>query len=366
MGMKIKSLLLTCVAPLLLSGCDFLPFSSNPNEEKTNETANTSTSSSNEGTTQEGSQSGTSGEGQNNSSSSNEGNQENNQPSTPADPTTPVTPVDPQPTTPTETEDPDGTILRIYFSEAFYSVKSSKTINLTVEIEYAAGYNWDNCDDDIEWSTVDTSVATISKYGIVTGQTKGSTIVKAHMKNNDLWAEAKLFVINSDSDIEKTWTRMGAGDHIEEKDTIIIACPQEGKAATSEYVGHKLHSTDITFSSDKSEITDASGAAKFYVYSDYKGRGGYNVELLDGDKGQFLHASNTENVWFYSTAKASSSRWSIDWDSTNSCWDMRPATNVDGWMMYNKDIQQFANYQSNETARMFVVTLYRLTYTFKV
>ena len=389
--MKFSRLFISCLAPLILSGCDlnsFLPSSSEnlvgqtnngvsnqgSSEGKENENLNQNESKpgTSENTEHSSEESTTSNEENNENNTTTENtenneNNENNQTVTPVDPdpVTPVTPVDPTPEN-TEEDDPDGTILRMYFSESYYSVQTTKYFYVTVEIDYAGEYDWESCGDEIEWSIKDNSIATINENGKVVGQKKGSTIIQAHLKNNDLYAEVKLFVINSASDIEKSWKKMGAGDQIEEKDTIIIACPQEGKAATSEYVGHKLHSTNVTFSSDKSEITNPTGAAQFYVYSDYKNRGGYNVELLDGDKGQFLHASNTENVWLYSTAKASSSRWNINWDNENSCWDMRPATNVDGWMMYNKDIQQFANYQSNETARMFVVTLYRLTYTFKV
>ena len=339
--MKKISLFLLCIAPLALTSCsldDLMFWKKNSEAEQQEETKN---SNENQNTSNDN-------ENNQNQTSNNENNNQQNGDNTST-------------TTNPEDEDGDAKILRIYFSKDYLSVKANKTISATVDFVYADGYDWDNAEDELEWSTSDSSIATVSKYGVVQGVSKGQAILTAHTKVSNLTAKIKIFVIESESDIEKSWKKMTKDDHIEEKDTIIIACPQEGKAATGVDTGHKLHSTDVTFSNDKSEITDLNGAAKFYVYSDYKDRGGYNVELLDGDKGQFLHASNTANVWFFNTAKASSSRWNIYWNNSENCWDMRPASNVDGWMMYNSQHQKFTTYENGVSEVLHLVDIYRMT-----
>lgn len=254
----------------------------------------------------------------------------------------------------------------MYMNDAFITVKTDKYVYATVGIEYADGYDWESAGDEIEWTTSNSSIATVSSVGKVTGISKGHVTLTAKLKVSKHTCSTTIYVIENDSDITKTWKKLGSSDEINDKDTIIIACSQESKAATDVDTGHELHSTDVTLSVDKNTMTNVGGAAQFYVYRDYKGRDGYNFEVLGSDRSKFLGCTNTDNVSYFDTAKTTSTLWSLDYDSENCCWDMRSATNVDGWMMYNKDTQKFANYQSNETAFMFVVSLYRLTYTYNV
>ncbi len=242
----------------------------------------------------------------------------------------------------------------------------NKKQSAAVEIEFADGYDWNSAEDEIEWSTSNSGIATVTQHGVVTGVSKGQVTLTAKLKVSKHKCSTTIFVIENESDITKTWKKLGSTDVINDKDTIIIACSQESKAATEVDTGHELHSVDVTLSADKNTMTDVTGAAQFYVYRDYKGRDGYNFEVLNSDRSKFLGCTNTDNVSYFDTAKTTSTLWSLSYDFDNNCWDMRSATNVDGWMMYNKSTQRFANYQSNETAYMFVVSLYRLTYTYNV
>ena len=269
-------------------------------------------------------------------------------------------------TTPEEDPVINDKITGMYMNGSFITVKKNDTYSATVDIEYAEGYDWETAGDEIEWSTSNSAIATVSSYGKVTGVTKGQVTLTAKLKVSKHKCSTTVYVIENDSDITKTWKKLGSGDAINDKDTIIIGCSQESKAATEVDTGHELHSVDVTLSADKNTMTDVTGAAQFYVYRDYKGRDGYNFEVLNSDRSKFLGCTNTDNVSYFDTAKTTSTLWSLSYDSTNNCWDMRSATNVDGWMIYTKDTQHFANYQSNETAFMFVVSLYRLTYTYNV
>ena len=254
----------------------------------------------------------------------------------------------------------------MFMNDAFISVKKDKNVYATVSIEYAAGYDWESAEDEIEWSTSNSSIATVTSIGKITGVSKGKTTLTAKLKVSKHTCSTTIYVIENDSDIVKTWKKLGSSDEINDKDTIIIGCSQEAKAATDVDTGHELHSTNITLSSDKSTITNVGEAAQFYVYRDYKGRDGYNFELLGSDRSKFLGCSNTDNVSYFDTAKSSQTVWSVEYDKDNGVWDMRSTTAVDGWMMYNKSTGRFANYQSNETDFMFVVSLYRLTYSYNV
>jgi len=260
----------------------------------------------------------------------------------------------------------DGPIEGFVINGENIQVKVGKTFSATAYIHYADGYDNENTDAKYEWTIGDTNIATVSKYGVITGVSKGRTTLTLRIDICNTSSTIPVLVYQDESDIQKSWKRMGAGDEINEKDTLIIACPQEGKAANDVDTGHKLGSVNVTFNSDKSEITNVGSAAQFYVYSDPKGRGGYTFELPEREGGKFLGATNTANVSFFDTPKSDQTVWDVEFDTSQGVWDMRPSTNVDGWMMYNKDLQQFANYQSNETQFMFVITLYRLTYTINV
>ena len=252
---------------------------------------------------------------------------------------------------------------RIYFSKDYLSVNVGSRFYCNIEMDKDEGYEYDYDVDPITWTIYDTDIATVNQYGKIEGLKRGSTILHAETRIDGLIAAVKLFVINSETDIQKSWKKMGVDDHLDEKETIIIACPETGKAATDDDTGSHLHSTSVTFSNDKSTLTNVGGAAQFYVYNDYKGRNGRNVELLDDDKGKFLASTNTSLVRFYNTANSSATCWDIYWDADNMCWVMESATNVLGYMMYNDQNDSFNTYYSDSTAHLTPVSLYKLFYT---
>ncbi len=276
--------------------------------------------------------------------------------------------VDPE-TEPDDSLEPinDGAIEGFILQDEFLKVKKNDTSDTPlVDIYYADGYDWDSAEATLKWSVGDPTIASVDQYGRVKGLKKGQTTLTLEIDICKTKSSIPVYVYENESDFVASWKRLGSSDEIGEKDTLIIACPQEGKAATDDSTGHKLGSCNVTFNADKSEITNVGDAAQFYVYSDYKGRGGYTFEIPGRADGSFLAATNTANVSFFDTPKSNQTVWDVEFDNSQGVWDMRPSTNVDGWMMYNKDLQKFANYQSNETDFMFVMTLYRLSYTLHV
>ena len=255
--------------------------------------------------------------------------------------------------------------------EGFYIRDSEVIVNIgdtvkfapTVEILYKDGYSWDNI-DSYTWSIGNEAIASVSKItGKVTGVSKGKTTLSFSIGGCSHVSTIPVYVIDSETDIVESWKKMDGTDQIEEKDTIVIACPQKGKVANTTDTGMHLHSSNATFSGNT--ITSLSAdAAQFYVYSDPRGRDGYTFESQD-DK--YLACTNKEKVSFFDSYHSSQTVWDVSYDSEQGIWDMRPGgTTIDAWMMYNCDTETFSTSQSSETERMLVVSLYKLVKTINI
>ena len=256
----------------------------------------------------------------------------------------------------------EGVFIRMASIEAKVGVKTQTPL---VDVYYTEGHSSEEFDNPLTWDTSDHSIATSDQYGRVTATSKGIVTLTCTSVVDNKSASVKVYCYNSESDFEKSWKRMDSSDTLTPGDQLIIACPQENKAATDDCSGMKLHSCDVTFNTDKSVITNPGDAAKFVLGTDYKGRDGYNLEVPERENGTYLACTNEKKVSFFDTPKATSNLWEIEYNNDQSCWDMRSATTIDGWMMYNQNLAQFAPYQSSETEFMIVITLYRLTRTFK-
>ena len=256
----------------------------------------------------------------------------------------------------------EGVFIRDASIEAKVGVKTEPPL---VDVYYTEGHSSEEFDNPLTWDTSDHSIATSDQYGRVTATSKGIVTLTCTSVVDNKSASVKVYCYNSESDFEKSWKRMEPSDTLTPGDQLIIACPQENKAATDDCSGMKLHSCDVTFNTDKSVMTNPGEAAQFVLGTDYKGRDGYNLEVPEREDGTYLACTNEKKVSFFDTPKATSNLWEIEYNNDQSCWDMRSATTIDGWMMYNKNLAQFAPYQSSETEFMKVITLYRLTRTFK-
>lgn len=256
----------------------------------------------------------------------------------------------------------EGVFIRMASIEAKVGVRTQTPL---VDVYYTEGHSSEEFDNPLTWDTDNHSIATSDQYGRVTASSKGIVTLTCTSVVDNKSASVKVYCYNSETDFEKSWKRMEPSDTLTPGDQLIIACPQENKAATDDCSGMKLHSCDVTFNTDKSVMTNPNDAAQFVLGTDYKGRDGYNLEVPEREDGTYLACTNEKKVSFFDTPKATSNLWEIEYNNEQSCWDMRSATTIDGWMMYNKNIEQFAPYQSNETEFMIVITLYRLTRTFK-
>ena len=218
-------------------------------------------------------------------------------------------------------------------------------------------------DKQVSWEIKDKSIASVDEYGRVTGIAYGKTLLTCTSLEGNRKAYATIYVYDDSHPISKKWKKITNTNDLEIGSELIIADPQTNKAATEDDTGMYLHSCNVSFNSSGTELINFEGAAQFVLGDDYRGRNGYTLEAFDRDDGSYLATTHTEKISFYDTPKVNAVLWDIFYDLTENCWDIRSATNVDGWLMYNVLADRFTTYTSNEqTGKMHVVSLYKLSY----
>jgi len=217
-------------------------------------------------------------------------------------------------------------------------------------------------DKTVYWSLSNESIGTVDQYGRITAKASGKSTLICTTKEGGKKAFANVYTYPQGGSLTKKWKRIVDDLDLAPGDELIIACPQYDVAAGEDCSGMYLHPENVSYSSDKSEITNPGDAAQFILGDDYKGRDGYTLQVPEREDGTYLATTNTSKVSFFDSAKASSNLWDISYDKVENCWDIRSATNIDGWFMYNVSDHKFTTYKSNEVEyAMYVVSLYRLT-----
>ena len=244
-------------------------------------------------------------------------------------------------------EAPSGPVTGLSFGAQEYDVKIGKKLSLAVDFTPA-----DLPDDakDVEWSSSDTSVATIDKLGQVTGKKEGHVLIICRSLHGDVEARCTVYVVNGDVSYKKQGLKVDDPTTLVPGDLLTIACPEENKVATLENVGMYLHPTAATFSSDKSEITSLPSEAGTYVLD-----GSHSNWTLESQKGMYLATTNEKKVTFVKN------KGNIHWAFTKEegYLYMESTSNVRGWMMYNAKSSRFATYESNVQVDMFTISLYK-------
>lgn len=146
----------------------------------------------------------------------------------------------------------EGVFIRMASIEAKVGVRTQTPL---VDVYYTEGHSSEEFENPLTWDTSDHSIATSDQYGRVTATNKGIITLTCTSVVDNKSASVKVYCYNSESDFEKSWKRMEPSDTLIPGDQLIIACPQENKAATDDCSGMKLHSCDVTFNTDKSVMT---------------------------------------------------------------------------------------------------------------
>ena len=249
----------------------------------------------------------------------------------------------------------------ITLSDREMEVKVGKTTP-TVIVTFHSSYNENEYSHDVTWSIKDQDIASVDQYGRVTGKKNGKTVLTCTTVEGNRQAYVTIYVYDDAHPIVKKWLKIQNNSDLELGSQLIIACHQETKAAGENDTGMYLHPENITLSSDLNEITSVGSGGRFILGDDHRGRSGYTLQIPEREDGSYLATTSTGKVSFYKTTNSSATLWDIKFDNEMNCWDIRSATTVDGWMMYNKTEGKFTTYESNEIEHaMYVVSLYKLS-----
>lgn len=222
--------------------------------------------------------------------------------------------------------------------------------SLTITFHFKDGVDEDSVNKDVIWTSSDTSIATVSQYGQVSGVSKGQTLITCTTVEGSRRASCVVYVIESEALVVKEWQKVTAVSQLKAGDLIIMGCPEMNVAATSESVGMYLHPTNVTYLSSGDKITSVGVAEQFMLDGDAS-----NGFMFESEDGKYLCTTHTGKVTFI--YKTGNNKWDIDYDQ-GVC-DMQSTSSISGWFMYNSSQQKFTTYESNPQVDMFVITLYK-------
>ena len=212
------------------------------------------------------------------------------------------------------------------------------------------------------WSVEDSSIATVSQYGKVTGVSAGRTVVTFTTNEGKRRGNCVVYVFNSAEDIVREYVKVTDAESIVPGDQIVFGCPELGVSASIDGVSGYLKTTPTTFSSDKSKITSLGSNAGEYIV----GNGKDDSLTLESQENKYLAgiSNRYENKVVFRNEKGA-----IDWifeipQGYTNIYCVNYDIDDDLWLMFNKisdsDIR-FNLYDSNPTTLMFMPTIYRLT-----
>lgn len=214
------------------------------------------------------------------------------------------------------------------------------------------GYGW--------WASSNESVATVSKYGVVTAVAKGSAAI-SYTTIEHIKAYCTVTVVNSTSDITQEYVVVTDMNSIAEGDQIIFGCPDFGVTASLDKLSGYLRYENASFSGNK--ITSCGANTGIF----YVGTGSGSSFTLESQDGLYLAGKKTDRsggLLYVKQASKGQTNWSFE---TSAGLDYCHNYDINwSWLMFNKindsDIR-FNLYESNDTALMKRPTIYRLTIT---
>ena len=209
------------------------------------------------------------------------------------------------------------------------------------------------------WTSSDENIATVSKYGVVTGVKEGKCIITFNMTIDDgkeYKATTTLNVIPKNSSISYRYERVDDLDSLKGGDIIVFACPQKNITANINRLQGALEFSTTSFSSDYSYITSlGEDSAEFIL--DEKELDGETVFTLESQENKYLAAKNFKNITFVNST--GNILWGFETIDNKSYVYSTNAT-IDGYLMFNTKADKFTLYDSNEQIDMFLPTVYKL------
>ena len=279
-------------------------------------------------------------------------------PSEPVDPSDPVAPIDPE-----DEPEEEGLIDHITLSKKEIYLQIGKYDYLSVNF-----FPDDDTTKDLHdgtWSILDSSIATISQYGKVTGVKKGYTVASFTTNEGKRRANCTVYVYEVLSDITREYIKVTDADSIKPGDEIIFASPELGVAASTDRLSGYLLPTHANFEDNGQKLASFDDNAGSYIVGNGK-NGGLTLENLNGEylagksttagNGLLFVKSKGQINWIFEKPAGYDSIYCVNNDIAQ-----------DLWLMFNKisneDIR-FNLYDSNPTQLMIMPSIYRLTLTF--
>ena len=210
---------------------------------------------------------------------------------------------------------------------------------------------------EVIWSSSDISVASVDEYGRVTGHKVGDIVITCTTVKGHRTARCLVYVVNSHSDVTKTWKKVNSRSELHDKDIVVIASPERNVTATSENTGMYLHPVESIFSSDKTTITSlGSGTEEFMLGKDDNApyEEALTMESMDG---RYLVCTNEKKVTFVNNK--GNKYWMFTFESDGLY--VESTSNIYGQLMYDERKGGFSLYDSSPQVDMFLISLYKLT-----
>ena len=208
-----------------------------------------------------------------------------------------------------------------------------------------------------EFTTSDSSIASVDQYGRITGNKVGNAIIYFTTNIGHKKARIYIYVWESKGSITKEWRKVNSRSELNPNDVVVIACPEKELTATSENTGMYLHPVESTFSSDKSKITELGETSeKFILGTDNKAP--YESALtFESEDGRYLVCTNEKKVTF--TNNKGNKYWMFTFEDEGLY--VESTSNIYGQLMYDERKGGFSLYDSSPQVDMFLISLYKLT-----
>lgn len=227
--------------------------------------------------------------------------------------------------------------------------KSGKTTYLSVNFSEELSLD----DKEGHFTSSNSNVATVDDYGRLKGVAVGSAVITFSTVKFDAKCSMTVYVHESLDDIVREYIRLDNPDDIKVGDELVFASPNLGVAASVNIQGGYIVPAPLTFSSDKSKITEMSQ----YVAEYYVGPGSdEDAFTLENQENNYLACKDTTGgrKLVYSDNGKAQINWTVEKPKGYSetyilSYDLAD----DYWLMFNKvskdssDIR-FNIYDSNE------------------
>ncbi len=252
----------------------------------------------------------------------------------------------------------DSNIASVKINESEQYLLLNKKAYLTVTISTKNGSPLTDEENQVTWTSIDPSIASVSKYGVVTANSLGSTYIIVETPIGHKRDRILINVVSSVDSITRRYERMNMSDldTLKDGDIICFACPEKGLTFTTIEESRSLTSISSTFSSDKSYISTLGEKTAEFIIGYDNVHQGWTLENQDG---YYLNAANTKKVsWVTNKGNIF---WDIFEDIDSGELYIESTSAVIGRLMYNESADKFTLYDSSVQIDMFVPTIYRLT-----